>query len=201
LPTDLAEITLDDGSKTTFDKLLDGSEKGIVMFSYTKAGTSGCTTQACALRDSYSQFTSAGYLVYGLSADSHADNAKFKSKQSLGYPLLSDPTYVFHERFGIKSTGARAGTVRSVIVVQKEGKLIKELKQVSPKNSLDVAKKAVGIESAPTEKKDKKRGVEEEKEKKADEKKEVTVGAAAPSALAAASAPAVEESLKLAESS
>lgn len=42
LPSDLAEVTLDDGTKTTFDKLLDASEKGIVLFSYTKAGTPGC---------------------------------------------------------------------------------------------------------------------------------------------------------------
>ncbi|RPB28527.1 alkyl hydroperoxide reductase/ thiol specific antioxidant/ Mal allergen, partial [Terfezia boudieri ATCC MYA-4762] len=117
LPTDLAEITLDDGTKTTFSALLDASEKGIVLFSYTKASTLGCTAQACALRDNYAQFKDAGYLIYGLSGDSHTDNAKFKTKQNLGYPLLSDPTYVFHEALGIKS--AKAGTVRSVIVVQK----------------------------------------------------------------------------------
>lgn len=200
LPTDLAEITLDDGTKTTFGALLDASEKGIVLFSYTKASTPGCTTQACAIRDNYTQFKDAGYLVYGISGDSHTDNAKFKTKQNLGYPLLSDPTYVFHEKLGIKS--AKAGTVRSVIVVQKEGKIIKELKGVQPKTSLDVARKAVGIE-APTEeeKKDTKKETKKEKEAKS---KEVAVGKEAPAAAAApveASGATTEEAAKPAESS
>ncbi|KAF8460727.1 thioredoxin-like protein, partial [Kalaharituber pfeilii] len=107
LPTDLGEITLDDGSKTTFGALLDDSDKGIVLFSYTKQSTPGCKhhpTQACAFRDNYTLFTSAGYRVYGLSGDSHTDNAKFKAKQNFGYPLISDPTYTFHEKLGIKST-------------------------------------------------------------------------------------------------
>lgn len=200
LPTDLAEITLDDGTKTTFGALLDASEKGIVLFSYTKASTPGCTTQACALRDNYTQFKDAGYLVYGLSGDSHTDNAKFKSKQNLGYPLLSDPTYLFHEKLGIKS--AKAGTVRSVIVVQKEGKIIKELKGVQPKTSLDVARKAVGIEApAEEEKKDTKKETKKEKEAKS---KEVAVGKEAPAAAAApveAPAATTEEAAKPAESS
>ncbi|KAF8418501.1 thioredoxin-like protein [Tirmania nivea] len=165
LPTELPEITLDDGTKTTFGALLDASEKGIVLFSYTRASTQGCTTQACALRDNYAQFKDAGYLIYGLSGDSHADNAKFKTKQNLGYPLLSDPTYVFHEKLGIKS--AKAGTIRSVIVVQKEGKIIKELKSVQPKTGLDAARKAVGIEAAEEEKKETKKETKKEKEAKA----------------------------------
>lgn len=151
------------------------------------------TTQACALRDAYGQFTAVGYLVYGLSGDSPPENAKFKSKQSLGYPLLSDPTYVFHDRLGIKNP-ARATTLRSVVVIQKEGKIIKELKQVTPKNSLEVAKKAVGIESAAAEKKDRKKDKEEDgTEKKVEDKKEVTVGTAAPHTSAQAS---VEETAK-----
>lgn len=198
LPADLAEITLDDGTKTTFGALLDGSEKGIVLFSYTKANTTGCTTQACALRDNYAQFKDAGYLVYGLSGDSHADNAKFKAKQSLGYPLLSDPTYVFHEKLGIKS--AKAGTVRSVIVVQKEGRIIKELKSVQPKTSLDIARKAVGIETPEEEKKETKKETKKEKEAKA---KDVAVGKEPPTLAAPTEAPAAatEEAAKPAESS
>ncbi|KAF8458898.1 thioredoxin-like protein [Terfezia claveryi] len=197
LPTDLAEITLDDGTKTTFSSLLDASEKGIVLFSYTKASTTGCTTQACALRDNYAQFKDAGYLIYGLSGDSHADNAKFRTKHNLGYPLLSDPTYVFHEALGIKSA---KGTVRSVIVVQKEGKIIKELKSVMPRTSLDVARKAVGIEAPEEEKKETKKETKKEREAKA---KDVAVGKEPPTSAAPAEAPAAttEEAAKPAESS
>lgn len=146
LPTDLGEITLHDGTKTTFGDLLKSADKGIVLFSYTKASTPGCTSQACALRDNHSAFTSAGYSVYGLSGDSPADNAKFRTKQNLGYSLLSDPSYTFHEKLGIKNA-TKAGGVRSVIVVQKEGAIIKEHKTVTAKNGLDFAKKAAGIET------------------------------------------------------
>lgn len=78
-------------------------------------------------------------------------------------------------------------------MVQKEARLIKELKAVTPKNSLDVARKAIGIE-APVEEKKETKKEKEAKEKEA--KKEVTVGTAAP---ASASAPA-EESTKTADS-
>ena len=156
------------------------------------------TAQAQALRDAYSQFTAVGYLVYGLSGDSPPDNAKFRAKQSLEYPLLSDPTYVFHERLGIKHH-AKTATLRSVVVVQKEGRVVKELKQVTPKTSLDVAKKAVGIESAAAEKGGRKKDKEDDTEKKAEDKKEITVGTAAPHTTS--QAPTVEETAKATESS
>lgn len=74
--------------------------------------------------------------------------------------------------------------MRSIIVVQKDGKIIKEHKSVIPKNSLDVARKAVGIEVPAEEKK------ETKKEKEAKEKKDVAVGKEAP---ATAPPPATEE--------
>lgn len=83
-----------------------------------------------------------------MSGDSHTDNAKFKSKQNLGFPLISDPGFSVHEKLGIKATTPKVGTVRSVIVIQKEGAAIKEHKTASPKNSLEIAKKACGIDGA-----------------------------------------------------
>ena len=111
--------------------------------------------------------------------------------------LFRSPTYVFHDRLGIKNP-ARAATTRSVVVVQKEGKIIKELKQVTPKSSLDVAKKAVGIESAAAEKRDRKKDKEDDMEKKAEDKRDVTVGTAAPHT---SQAPTMEEAAKPTESS
>ena len=84
-----------------------------------------------------------------------------------------------------------------MIVVQKEGKVIKELKSVQPKTSLDVARKAVGIE-APEE--EKKKETKKEKEAKA---KDVAVGKEPPAPAAPAEAPAAatEEVAKPTESS
>ena len=105
---------------------------------------------------------------------------------------------MFHEKLGIKSA---KGTVRSVIVVQKEGKIIKELRSVQPKTSLDAARKAVGIEAPEEEKKETKKETKKEKEAKA---KDVAVGKEPPALAAPVEAPAVTtegEVAKPAESS
>lgn len=62
--------------------------KGLVLFTYPKASTPGCTTQACLFRDNYQPITDAGYAVYGLSTDSEKANGNFVAKQGLPYPLL-----------------------------------------------------------------------------------------------------------------
>ena len=104
------------------------------------------TTQACALRDSQPHFTASGYSIYGLSGDAPADNAKFRAKQNLGYPLICDPTYAFHEKLGVKAAGPKLAGVRSVVVVAKDG-TVKEHKGVTAKGGLDVAKKAVAAQA------------------------------------------------------
>lgn len=85
-----------------------------------------------------------------------------------------------------------------MIVVQKEGKIIKELKTVQPKTSLDAARKAVGIEVPEEEKKETKKETKKEKEAKA---KDVAVGKEPPAPAPPAEAPAAttEEAAKPAE--
>lgn len=109
------------------------------------------TSQACAMRDNLTLFTGAGWSVYGLSADSVTANSNWKTKQKLNYPLISDTSLKFHEKLGIKKNGKGS---RNVIVIQKEGKFIKELKSVTPAASLEVAKSAAGISGATVAKKD-----------------------------------------------
>lgn len=65
-----------------------GKGQGLVLFTYPKASTPGCTTQACLFRDKYKPITDAGYAVYGLSTDSEKANGNFVAKQGLPYPLL-----------------------------------------------------------------------------------------------------------------
>jgi thioredoxin-dependent peroxiredoxin len=88
-------ISTHDGREVTVAALLKevaespgGKGKGLVLFTYPKASTPGCTTQACLFRDNYKPIFDAGYAVYGLSSDSVKANGNFVAKQGLQYPLL-----------------------------------------------------------------------------------------------------------------
>lgn len=109
-------------------------DSGAVIFFYPKANTGGCTAQACGFNDNYDKLVSAGYSVYGMSADKPPAQAKWKAKHQFRYPLLSDPTFEVMKKLGIVKGGKKIN--RSHIVIEKGGK-IKDLKiGISPKNSV-----------------------------------------------------------------
>ncbi|PGH01182.1 peroxiredoxin Q/BCP [Blastomyces parvus] len=116
------DITTHDGTPTTLKSLVEQSTAGVVLFTYPRASTPGCTTQVCLFRDRYDKLTSTGLSIFGLSADSPKANANFKSKQNLPYALLCDPTAGLIEALGLKKVPK--GTVRGVCVVSKEGKVL-----------------------------------------------------------------------------
>ncbi|OCH84555.1 peroxiredoxin Q [Obba rivulosa] len=108
------------------------AEKGVIVFLVPKADTPGCTNQACGFRDSYPDFTSLGFDVYCLSADSPSAQSKWKTKKELPYPLLSDPKRVL-----IRALGAGEGgkTQRSHFIFEKGGKLVDKRIPVKPVDS------------------------------------------------------------------
>ncbi|EHK39588.1 hypothetical protein TRIATDRAFT_169578, partial [Trichoderma atroviride IMI 206040] len=116
------EIQTNDGDKTTLKKLVDDSKSGVVLFTYPKASTPGCTTQVCLFRDSYEPLTADGLAIYGLSADSPKANTTFKEKQKLPYPLLCDTGATLIAAIGLKKQPK--GTQRGVFVISKEGKVL-----------------------------------------------------------------------------
>lgn len=116
------EIETNAGEKTTLKKLVDASAGGVVIFTYPRASTPGCTSQACLFRDAYSHLTSTGYAIYGLSTDSPKSNTTFQTKQNLPYTLLCDPHATLIGAIGMKK--APKGTVRGVFVVGKDGKVL-----------------------------------------------------------------------------
>lgn len=63
----------------------------VVIFSFPKAGTAGCTRQACGFRDGLSRIKAGNAVVLGLSTDQPAKLKSWHSRQGLGYDLLSDP--------------------------------------------------------------------------------------------------------------
>jgi peroxiredoxin Q/BCP len=84
-------------------KLADRKDKGYtVLFFYPKAGTPGCTKQACAFRDSVKVIRDKGAEIYGVSWDSVADQKKFHEEHSMTFDLLSDAEGKVINQFGLK---------------------------------------------------------------------------------------------------
>ena len=77
----------------------DDGKKRIIYF-YPKDGTRVCTEQACSVRDSYEEFTEAGYEVIGISADSSSSHQRFIAGNNLNFMLLSDVKGVVRKQFG-----------------------------------------------------------------------------------------------------
>ncbi|GAP83277.1 putative TSA family protein [Rosellinia necatrix] len=164
------EVETNDGVKTTLKALVDESKAGVVLFTYPKASTPGCTNQVCLFRDSYADLIKEGLLIYGLSTDSPKANTTFKTKQSLQYPLLCDPSATLIGAIGLKKTPK--GTTRGVFVVDKTGKILLA-EPGSPAGTVDAVKKlvAAGGISAPKDEPDadKPANGEPAEEEKADE--------------------------------
>ncbi|OGE50270.1 hypothetical protein PENARI_c017G04850 [Penicillium arizonense] len=116
------EIEINDGVKTTLHKLVDESKAGVVLFTYPKASTPGCTKQACLFRDNHTHLTSTGLSIYGLSGDSPKANTTFKTRQNLPYPLICDTKATLIAAIGFKKSPK--GTTRGVFAVDKKGKVL-----------------------------------------------------------------------------
>jgi peroxiredoxin Q/BCP len=139
------ELISDEGQPV---KLSDFRGQQVVIFFYPKADTPGCTTQACGFRDNFEVIEAASTVVLGISPDSPKALAKWKKKQSLPYPLLSDPQHEVAEAFGVwgeKKMYGRAymGIIRSHFVVDAEGKIADVQFKVSPHDSVARAVKFV----------------------------------------------------------
>lgn len=122
-------------------KRSDYPGKTIALYFYPKDMTSGCTAQACNLRDNYKELLDAGYQVIGVSADSAASHLKFIEKNELPFPLISDPDHKLLEDFGVwgeKSMYGRKymGTFRTTFIIDPEGKIVRIItpKQIKTKN-------------------------------------------------------------------
>ncbi len=106
--------------------LLELRGHDVVVYFYPRAGTPGCTRQACDFRDSLASLGSAGYQVLGISPDPVATLAAFAAAENLTYPLLSDPDHTVMERWGAwgeKTLYGRTtvGVIRSTVVIDAAG--------------------------------------------------------------------------------
>ncbi len=127
-------------------RLSDFRGQKIVIFAYPKAGTSGCTTQACGFRDEFPHIQDANAVVLGLSPDKPEALRKWKDKEHLPYDLLSDPDHKVLEAWGVwgeKKMYGRSymGVIRSHWVVDENGVVADAHVKVSPKDSVALATK------------------------------------------------------------
>ena len=117
-------LGLDENGKEI--KRSDFPGKTIALYFYPKDLTSGCTAQACNLRDNYHTLLDAGYQVIGVSVDPQASHKKFIEKISLPFPLIADTDHKLVELFGVwgeKSMYGRKymGTFRTTFIISPEG--------------------------------------------------------------------------------
>ncbi|KAJ9513914.1 hypothetical protein QJQ45_021001, partial [Haematococcus lacustris] len=89
-----------------------------------KAGTPGCTKEACKFRDEYQRFEEAGAAVFGISSDSPDVNAAFAKEQGLQFPLLTDGNSILRKTFGIKADLLGLLPGRQTYVIDINGKVI-----------------------------------------------------------------------------
>ena len=100
----------------------------VIVYFYPAAMTPGCTKEACDFRDNLADLGQAGTAVLGISPDAPAKLAKFRDKEHLTFPLLSDPDHTVHEAYGAwgeKTLYGRksVGVIRSTFVVDADGKI------------------------------------------------------------------------------
>jgi peroxiredoxin Q/BCP len=126
-PAPAFRLAADDGREIA---LSDLRGKHVALYFYPKASTPGCTTEAIEFREVKSEFDKLNAIILGCSADSVDALAKFKSKQKLNFPLLSDPNFMVIESYGarrMKSFLGKSflGIVRSTILISPDGKVEK----------------------------------------------------------------------------
>jgi thioredoxin-dependent peroxiredoxin len=129
-------------------KLSDFRGKKVILFAYPKAGTSGCTTQACGFRDALPQVNSTDVVVLGISPDAPDKLKDWQKAESLPYDLLSDPEHSTLEAWGAwgeKSMYGKKyfGVIRSHWIIDEDGTVIDEQIKISPKKSVEKALKAL----------------------------------------------------------
>lgn len=121
-------------------RLSDYAGKKLVLYFYPKDNTSGCTAEACSLRDNIDALRAKGYEIVGVSSDSAASHQKFIAKHELPFTLIADTDHKLQEEMGVwgeKSMCCRKymGTFRTTFLIGPDGTItdIFQPKQIKTK--------------------------------------------------------------------
>lgn len=120
-------------------RLSDYKGRKIALYFYPKDNTSGCTAEACSLRDGYEDLREAGYEIIGVSKDSAKSHKGFIEKHNLPFRLIADTETKLQELFGVwaeKSMYGRKymGTLRQTFLIDENGVIEKVIEKVKTKD-------------------------------------------------------------------
>jgi peroxiredoxin Q/BCP len=131
--------------------LKDLRGRRVVLYAYPAAMTPGCTTQACDFRDSLGSLQAAGYEVVGISPDAPAKLAKFRERDAITFPLVSDQdksVLTAYGAFGEKQMYGKTvtGVIRSTFVIDEDGTIERAMYNVKATGHVAKLRRDLGID-------------------------------------------------------
>ena len=122
----------------------------VIVYFYPAAMTPGCTKEACDFRDSIQSLAAAGVTVLGISPDKPDRLAKFRDRDHLNFPLLSDPDHTVEQAYGAYGEkvlyGKKSvGVIRSTFVVDPDGKIARAYYNVKATGHVARLRQDLGI--------------------------------------------------------
>lgn len=116
--------------------------KRLILYFYPKDNTSGCTAEACSLRDGYAELRVQGFEIVGVSPDSAKSHQGFAAKHSLPFPLIADTDKTIATAYGVwglkKFMGREyMGILRTTFVIDGEGRIEKIFDKVRTKDHFE----------------------------------------------------------------
>jgi peroxiredoxin Q/BCP len=131
--------------------LADLRGRRVILYAYPAAMTPGCTTQACDFRDSIASLRGAGYEVIGISPDRPGKLAQFRERDSITFPLVSDPDKAVLRAYGAygekKLYGKTVeGVIRSTFVIDGDGKVEKAMYNVKATGHVAKLRRDLGLD-------------------------------------------------------
>ena len=142
-------LTTDTGEQLSLGDLRG---KRVILYVYPAAMTPGCTKQACDFRDSLQSLHARGFEVVGISPDKPAKLAKFRERDSLTFPLVSDPdkeTLKAYGAYGEKKLYGKTveGVIRSTFVIDPDGKIERAMYNVKATGHVAKLRRDLGLDS------------------------------------------------------
>ena len=131
--------------------LKDLRGRKVVLYAYPAAMTPGCTTQACDFRDSLASLQAAGYEVIGISPDAPAKLAKFRERDAITFPLVSDAdrsVLTAYGAFGEKQMYGKTvtGVIRSTFVIDGDGTIERAMYNVKATGHVAKLRRDLGLD-------------------------------------------------------
>lgn len=129
-----------DGARVDFAEVY--AKGPTLVFFYPKAGTPGCTAQACSLRDAFESLRAENLQILGVSRDSAAAQKTFQKEQRLPFPLIADEDGKVAEAFGVP------GMLGVLPVTKRQSFLIRDGKVVWKAGSAETSRHAAEVQAA-----------------------------------------------------